>query len=106
MIEQQTIRQIADRILGATPPGTKVIVFGSVARGTARANSDLDLLVVEPEQRNHYQEAGRLYCLMRGIKTPVDILVTDTTTYEHWRDTPCTVFHEAYREGQVLGESA
>lgn len=106
MIEQQTIRKIADRILGATPPGTRVIVFGSVARGTARADSDLDLLVVEPEQKNHYQEAGRLYCLMRGIKTPLDILVTDARTYEYWKETPCTVFNEAHREGQVLGESA
>ncbi len=103
MIERKTIRRIADTILAATPEGTRVIVFGSVARGTARADSDLDILVVEPEQRNHYQEAGRLYRLMRGIKTPVDILVTDAATYEAWKETPCTVFNEARREGVVLG---
>ena len=106
MIETQTIRQIAERIRAATPRGTRIIVFGSVARGTARPNSDLDLLVVEPEQTNHYQEAGRLYRLMRGIKTPVDILVTDSATFEAWKDTSCTVFNEACREGVVLGEPA
>jgi predicted nucleotidyltransferase len=102
MLEQPIIAQIAERIRTATPPGTRILAFGSMARGTARPDSDLDLLVIEPEQTDHYREAGRLYRLMRGLKTPVDILVTDLATFDAWKDTPCTVYNEANRDGVVL----
>lgn len=102
MLVQQVIERITERIRAATPPGTRIIAFGSVARGTAGPESDVDLLVIEPEQKDPYQEAGRLYRLMRGVKTPVDILVTDLATFETWKDTPCTVYNEAARDGVVL----
>lgn len=102
MLLQSIITHITERIRAATPAGTRIIAFGSVARGTAGPDSDLDLLVIEPEQVDHYKEAGRLCRLMRGLKTPVDILVTDLATFEAWKDTPCTVYNEASRDGVVL----
>ena len=102
MLVQQIITEITERIRAATPGGTRIIAFGSVARGTAGPDSDLDLLVIEPEQADHYREAGRLCRLMRGLKTPVDILVTDVATFDAWKDTPCTVYHEAFLDGVVL----
>src|SRR5674476_1594017 len=69
MLVQQVITHIAERIRAATPVGTRIIAFGSVARGTAGLGIDLDLLVIEPEQVDHYREAGRLPC--SGPPAPV-----------------------------------
>ena len=49
MVDEPTIRKVADALLAATPPGSQVILFGSYARGQADSRSDLDFLVVEPE---------------------------------------------------------
>ncbi len=44
----------------AVPTGTLLIVFGSQARGEACLDSDLDLLVVEPEVPDRFAEMARL----------------------------------------------
>jgi hypothetical protein len=41
----------AGRRLAAAAPGATVILFGSRARGEGRTDSDLDLLVIEPDLR-------------------------------------------------------
>ena len=106
MIESQIIRQIADRILEATPPGTKVILFGSYARGDARENSDVDLLVVEPEVGSRAKETGRLLRLLLPLRVTTDLLVTTREWFDYWKDTPNTLSFEVNREGKVLGEAS
>lgn len=106
MIEQQTIREIADTILGATPRGTKVILFGSYARGDAREQSDVDLLVVEPELGSRVKETGRLLRLLRPLRVSTDLIVTTRQWFDYWKDTPNTLSFEVNREGKVLGEAS
>jgi predicted nucleotidyltransferase len=45
MISQETIQQVVDDIVKGVDP-VKVILFGSCARGTQSADSDLDIFVV------------------------------------------------------------
>lgn len=49
MTDESLIEE-AGRRLAAAAPGAKVILFGSRARGEARPDSDLDLLVIEPDE--------------------------------------------------------
>ena len=70
------LKQIADRLrerLGAT----RVIVYGSVARGEATIHSDIDLLVVAPSTERSYlrmaDARGAIRDLSRGI--PISPLV-------------------------------
>jgi len=100
MIEQQTIRKAVNLLLKAAP-GSKVILFGSCARGDAREQSDLDFLVVEPSVDNPHAEMVRLRKALRPLGVPADVLVTTAETFEQWRDTPNTVIHEAAAEGKV-----
>ena len=50
----------ASRRLAAAAPDAKVILFGSPARGEGRPDSDLDLLVIEPQVTSRRAEFVRL----------------------------------------------
>ena len=45
MTIEQRIRAAVDEVVAATDPD-QVVVFGSAAKGTARPDSDIDLLVI------------------------------------------------------------
>ena len=48
-IDQPLIQEIVQRILSVARP-ERIILFGSAATGEMTRDSDIDLLVVEPEQ--------------------------------------------------------
>ncbi len=101
MTDEKTIQEAVDRLLRAAPAGSKVILFGSHARGDADARSDVDLLVVEPNVANRIEEMIRLAEVLQPLRLPVDLLVISAERYDYWRDTPNTVYYRAEREGRV-----
>ena len=68
-------QRIVDEIVRLVRP-LRVLVFGSVARGDARPDSDLDLLVVVPDGTHRRQTAQRLYQEVPRRGVPMDVLVT------------------------------
>ena len=68
-------QRIVDEIVRLVQP-LRVLVFGSVARGDARPDSDLDLLVVVPDGTHRRQTAQRLYQEVPRCGVPMDVLVT------------------------------
>jgi predicted nucleotidyltransferase len=96
------IERAVDLLLEAAPPGSRVILFGSHARGDARPDSDLDFLVIEPRVADHRAEMVRLHHALQPLRVPADVLVTSEAIFEEWRDTPGTVLYEAAKEGRVF----
>jgi len=94
-------QEITRRIVAAANP-VKVILFGSRARGTARAGSDLDLLVIERDPVSVHREAIRLRRLLRDLDIPIDIVVVEQSFAERYGDIPGSVLYPAFREGTVL----
>ena len=75
-----------------------MIVFGSNARGDARAESDLDLLVIEPELKARRLEMVRLADVLRPLRIPVDVVVVSASTFKEWADTPGTAPSRGFRQ--------
>ena len=86
----------------------RVILFGSRARGEARRESDIDLIVIEAEPfgpaRSRRREAARLYRATARFPVPADILVFSRAEADYWRDSLNHVLARALREGRVLHE--
>ncbi len=65
----------AGRRLNAAAPDADIILFGSRARGETRPDSDLDLLVIEPDFPRRGDEYGQLRKEPRGLEAAVDLVV-------------------------------
>ena len=104
-LNQETLNRIVQIIVREAAPET-VILFGSHARGDARADSDVDLMVVEDEpfsaQRSRRAEYSRLSMALRDIPYAKDILLYSRAEFEYWKDSPNHVVGRAHREGKVL----
>lgn len=100
----ERIQQMVDRIVAAVDP-EKVILFGSRARGTATADSDVDLLVVEREPfspvRSRRKELLRVSMAIREFAIPADILLYSNDEMED-RQPLSSVLAQVSREGKVL----
>ena len=101
MIEQARIDQAVALLVEAARP-ERIVLFGSHARGDAREDSDLDLLVIESQVVNRAREMVRLRRVLRPLRIPVDILVYSSQEVKHWSDQPGTALFWAMREGKVL----
>lgn len=94
MITNLQIQQAVDRLVAAAMP-SKVILFGSYARGDATEDSDLDLMVIEDEVANKFDEMIRLRQALRPIHIPVDVLVYSQEFVNEWGHLPGTALYWA-----------
>ena len=104
MIAPHLIDHAARQII-ATTPGAQVVLFGSHARGEAGADSDLDLLVIEPHVEDRFAEIVRLQRVLAPLRLPADLIVVDQAHVDDWADVPSTMLHDALREGRVLAQA-
>jgi predicted nucleotidyltransferase len=101
MFDDAAIQEAGRRLLKTAPAGSRVILFGSHARGQAGEHSDLDFLVIEPEVEDVVQESVRLHrALQRGVYA--DVIVRSEESVREWRDVYGTVINSALREGREL----
>ena len=101
MISEQIIQQAVQQLLSVATP-SRVILFGSHARGDATEGSDLDLLIVEPEVDNVGEEMMRLHKALWPLNIPVDILVCSEADFEKKREWRSSAIYWAAREGKEL----
>ncbi len=95
--------EIVDRIVQTIHPH-KVILFGSRARGEARPDSDIDLLVIADSDEPRHRRSRALYRVLRDILVPMDILVYTPAEIEEWSQVRQAFITTAVREGKALYE--
>ena len=88
--------------LAAAAQPERIVLFGSYARGEAREDSDLDLLVIERQVEDRAREMVRLRRLLRPLRIPVDVLVFSLADVARWGDQPGSALYWALREGKVV----
>ena len=105
MTSMQVIEEIGTRLANAAPPKSRVLLFGSHARGTADDNSDFDVLVIEPTVESPISEAVRLRRELRGLGVPIDVVVMDEAKATRRAAVRGTMVERALREGRLLAQT-
>jgi predicted nucleotidyltransferase len=104
-VSQESIDQMVQVIVQEVDP-VAVILFGSHARGDARVDSDVDLMVIEQApfsaQRSRRAEYSRLSKALSEFPFAKDILLYSRAEFDYWKDSPNHVVGRAQREGRVL----
>ena len=95
----------AGRRLNVAAPDAEVILLGSRAREEARPDSDLNLIVIEPDFARRSEEYGRLRKELRGLGVAIDLVIYRRHEAEERCGVPGSLLHRALREGRVLSRA-
>jgi predicted nucleotidyltransferase len=95
--------------LGQDPEVQSLVLFGSRARGDARAGSDLDLLVIvrdplTPERQKQLRHRARAL-LLPLLPVDLDLLINDAASAAYWAGSRWHVLGHIHREGVPLDAS-
>jgi predicted nucleotidyltransferase len=107
-LREQVIERLRSTVAGWAQPPVVAVVFGSVARGQATAESDLDVLVVRPEgcdpdDPDWMEQTAELQRQGTAL-TGNDTRVLEFSESELMQGEPEAVVQDATREGiQIFG---
>ena len=98
---------LKNRILTGTGQSIrKIILYGSRAQGTARPDSDFDVLVVEADPVVKHDERRRLRASLVGVPYAVDVWVMGEVEFEETKNVIGGLAFPAHKYGVVLHETA
>lgn len=102
-VTTDVLTDIVERLVATSAP-EQIVLFGSRARGTARPDSDVDLLVIADSDEPRHKRAVSMYGALRDIYVPMDIVVYTADEVKSWSNVPQAFVTTACREGKVLYE--
>ena len=105
VVAEPLLRTIAAEIQAAIP-GAEVRLFGSRARGTARPDSDLDLLVIVPDDwlasHSRLEQTDALGWKLAYHRLPIELLLFSASEVAQRRHGSSNVIAEAFRYGRRI----
>ena len=105
LVSESQLQQMAAEIHQEIP-GAEVRLFGSHARGEARADSDVDLMIIVTDAwyatHNWFETLGLLWRKLAHHRVPIDLLLYPRSKVEERRHWLSHVIALAHREGRVL----
>ena len=102
-VTDELLGEVVRRLVAAGNP-LKIVLFGSSARGEARIDSDLDLLVLEASDLPRYKRSARYHTALLGVFPAKDVVVWTPQEVEDWSAVPHAFVTTALREGKTLYE--
>ena len=104
-VDQTLLDEVVRRVLTVARP-ERIILFGSAATGQMTEDSDLDLLVVEPEPANTRDCSVRIRRALGDVRYPVDVIVMSSARFEETKNLIGGIAYPARKYGRVLYEAA
>ena len=102
------IEELNPKIIKALMPlkPTKIILFGSYAYGVPNEDSDINIMIIEQNYENKWDEISKAKKLLKDIKLSKDILLEKKDFYEEHisEDWINTAWYDANKYGKVLYE--
>ena len=97
---------VVDAIVGDLSP-KMIFLFGSVARGTADGDSDMDLMVVMDTDEKHTRRSSDVQMALwrRKIVVDADIIVVTPEEYEENKENEHSFIHEIVSTGKIVFEA-
>jgi predicted nucleotidyltransferase len=106
-VTEQVMDEMVQAIVREINP-EQIYLFGSRARGNARSDSDIDLLIVEREpfgpHRSRWQELARIRQALSAFRVSKDILVYSRDEVTRWQHAMNHIISRGLREGKLLYE--
>jgi len=102
-ITEELLQEVVRRIVSVGSPN-KIVLFGSWARGQARPDSDLDLLIIEDSDLPRHRRARRHRMALLGLFPAKDIVVWTPGEVMQWQHVPNAFITTILAEGRVLYE--
>lgn len=101
-VPDELLQQIVQRLVEALHP-LEIYLFGSHASGKTHAHSDIDLLIVMPDDvANLHYLSGRAYSSLPDRPTPVDLILMRRSDVQKWGPVKFSLAYEATRKGKLL----
>lgn len=97
---QTQIDRMVQRIVKKFHP-ERIILFGSQARGDARPDSDVDLLIVMPFEGSMFEKSLEIRQVLPDL-VAVDVIVTSPEDFAWRKDVVGTIEFPATREGKLV----
>jgi predicted nucleotidyltransferase len=104
-VDEALLDEVVRRVLTVARPD-RIILFGSAATSEMTEDSDLDLLVVEPEPADTRDRSVRIRRALGDVRYPVDVIVMSRTRFEETKNLIGGIAYPARKYGRVLYEAA
>ncbi|MCL1979247.1 MAG: nucleotidyltransferase domain-containing protein [Methanomassiliicoccaceae archaeon] len=83
-----------------------IIVFGSVAKGTAGDDSDLDLILVKESEESRLIRSAKTRVALKDSRVPIDIIVFTLEEFKEELADEYSLAYEAMATGRIVHGSA
>lgn len=99
----QIAKKVTDRIIEKTHP-EKVFLFGSVARGEATQQSDIDLLIIAKTDKPFPSRMSPIHDILREMKYPwsVESVIYTPEEFKRAQEKGSLFIYEVITTGQLL----
>ncbi len=104
-VDETLLNELVRRVLTVARPN-RIILFGSAVTGQMTEDSDLDLLVVEPDPANIRDRSVKIRRALGDVHYPVDVIVMSTERFEETKSVIGGIAYPANKYGRVLYEAA
>ena len=105
-VPEQTLRDMLNVVVREVQP-ERIYLFGSQVTGNATRDSDIDLMIVQPESfgpQKRWGEMQRIRKALRGFRVAKDILVFSRAEFDELSASPNHIVGHVVHTGALVYE--